>query len=62
MKNIDERIKYLVNSFILRFWVFHLGIPLQIISAEKQPYEKVSCTPKEGIITDRFQTTVETEF
>lgn len=36
-------------------------MPPQIISVEKQPSGEVLFTPMKGIITDRFQTTAETE-
>lgn len=61
MKNIDAWIKCLTHLFILWFGVFNLGSPPQIISIEKQLYEKVLYTLMEGIVTERFQTAVETE-
>lgn len=57
-EKVNEWVKYLST---LRFWVFNLGIPPQIICTEKQPSRVLHCTPMEGSITDRFQKTVETE-
>lgn len=57
-EKVNEWVKYL---FTLRFWVFNLGIPPQIICIKEQPSRVLHCTPTEGSITDRFQKTVETE-